>query len=539
MRYRSFDLAVLAERFWKEQDKLSGHDQNQVNLARHQIYQACLAAAAWEPGVFRLTVPTGGGKTLSGMAFALRHALKYQKERIIVAIPYTSIIDQTAQIYRSIFGEEAVLEHHSALAVPDTEEDYLRHQWARLAAENWDAPIVVTTTVQLFESLFSNRPAACRKLHNVAQSIIILDEVQILPTGLLSPILEVVQQLVDHYGVTVVLSTATQPSLVDSGSPYLKGLRGEIREIVPDPARYFQALKRVSYDHPREPWPWERVAQEMAAAPQCLTVVNTKKDALALLDALDDPEVLHLSTQLCMAHRRKVMEGIKLRLTSGQPCRVVATQVVEAGVDLDFPVVLRAMGPLDRIVQAAGRCNREGRLSQGRMVIFQPAEGQVPPGDYRAGHDIARAMLNRPSIDLHSPGIYESYFHQLYQAVNTDKHGINELRQCLDFPEVAARFKLIEGVTAPLVVRYPKDSSPTDELLRRLQNPGALPSGKARLLLRRLQPYLVNVRHGLLARYQKSGLVKELPLGLWEWLGDYHPVRGLHDAVLDPEPLVI
>ncbi len=408
-----------------------------------------------------------------------------------------------------------------------------------MAAENWDAPIVVTTTVQLFESLFANRPAACRKLHNLAQSIIILDEVQTLPTGLLSPILEVMQQLVDHYGVTVVLSTATQPSLVDSGSPYLKGLRGEIREIVPDPARYFQALKRVSYDCPREAWSWERVAQEMAAEPHCLTVVNTKMDALALLDVLNDPEALHLSTLLCMAHRRKVMEGIKVRLATGQPCRVVATQVVEAGVDLDFPVVLRAMGPLDRIVQAAGRCNREGRLSQGRVIIFQPTEGRIPPGDYRTGHDIARAMLNSPGVDLHSPGIYESYFRQLYQAVNTHKHGINELRQRLDFPEVAARFRLIDDDSVPLVVRYPKNGSKVDELLQRLQNPGVLLGREARRLLRRLQPYLVNVRRGPLVRYQQAGLVSELPLGLWEWQGNYHPVKGLHDAALGPEPLVI
>jgi CRISPR-associated endonuclease/helicase Cas3 len=181
------------------------------------------------------------------MAFALRHALKYQKHRIIVAIPYTSIIDQTAQVYRSIFGDENILEHHSAVNPREDEDHFFQQQWTRLAAENWDAPIVVTTTVQLFESLFSNRPSACRKLHNLAQNIIILDEVQTLPTGLLAPILEVLQQLVDHYGVTVVLSTATQPSLIDSGSPYLKGLRGEIREIVPDPAPYFQALKRVSY----------------------------------------------------------------------------------------------------------------------------------------------------------------------------------------------------------------------------------------------------------------------------------------------------
>ena len=282
---------------------------------------------------------------------------------------------------------------------------------------------------------------------------------------------------------------------------------------MPDPAHYFQALKRVSYECPGEAWSWERVAQEMAAEPQCLTVVNTKKDALAILDALDESEVLHLSTLLCMAHRRKVMEEIKKRLDPERPmpCRVVATQVVEAGVDLDFPVVLRAMGPLDRIVQAAGRCNREGRLSQGHVIIFQPAEGQVPPGDYRAGHDIARTMLNRPGVDLHSPGIYENYFRQLYQAVNTDKHRINELRQRLDFPEVAARFKLIEDDSVPLVVRYPKDDSPVDKLIGRLQAPGALLGGEARRLLRQFQPYLVNVRRRVLSQYQQQGLAENSP----------------------------
>jgi CRISPR-associated endonuclease/helicase Cas3 len=544
LRHRPVDFDELANSFWKAQEKLSGHDQSPVNLARHEIYQACLTAAECPPGIFRLTVPTGGGKTLSGMAFALRHALKYQKHRMIVAIPYTSIIDQTAQVYRGIFGE-AVLEHHSALVVPDGEEEYLRYQWARLAAENWDAPIVVTTTVQLFESLFSNRPAACRKLHNLAQSIIILDEVQTLPTGLLAPILEVVQELADYYGVTVVLSTATQPSLVDSGSPYLKGLHGEkIRgEIVPDPARYFQALKRVSYDCPGEPWGWERVAQEMAAEPQCLTVVNTKKDALALLEALKDPEALHLSTLLCMAHRREVIAEIKRRLDPKNPvpCRVVATQVVEAGVDLDFPVVLRAMGPLDRIVQAAGRCNREGGLLMGRVVIFEAAEGHLPCKrcDYQTATDLAASFLNRTGVDLHDPKLYEAYFKELYVSVETDVKNINELRARLNFPEVAARFKLIEDDSVPLVVRYPQKVSPVDDLLRRLQTPEALLGGKGRLILRRLQPYLVNVRRGLLRRYQQQGLVGELPLGLWEWLGNYHPVKGLHDEALDPEPLVI
>jgi CRISPR-associated endonuclease/helicase Cas3 len=444
-------------------------------------------------------------------------------------------------VYREILGGDYVLEHHSAVMPSESEANFLQDQWARLAAENWDAPVIVTTTVQLFESLLAHKPSACRKLHNLAQSVIILDEVQTLPTALLGPILEVLQQLVDRYCVSLVLSTATQPALAEANSPYLKGLKGEIREIVPDPGRYFQALKRVTYERPPDPWPWERVAQEMRRTPQCLAVLNTKADALALLDALNDPEALHLSTLLCMAHRREVIAEVKERLANGVSCRVVATQVVEAGVDLDFPLVLRALGPLDRIVQAAGRCNREGRLvpEEARVIIFRPEAGKMPQKAYRSGSEIADSMLNQAEADLHSPIIYEAYFRQLYQVVNTDEKNINELRAHLNFPEVAARFRLIEDDSVPLVVRWPRSGSPVEDLLARLQIQGGVKGGKARLLLRRLQPYLVNVRRRLLDGYQRQGLVRELPLGLWEWLGNYHEIRGLCDQAIDPELLVV
>ncbi len=543
-RKKPYDLKALGRLLHADQTrKFADCDPNAVNRVRHEIYQDCLQAAAWPPGIFRLTVPTGGGKTRSGLAFALEHAANRNKQRVIVALPYTSIIDQTAQVYRDIMGDEYVLEHHSAVMPAESEANFLQDQWARLAAENWDAPVIVTTTVQLFESLLAHKPSACRKLHNLAHSIIILDEAQTLPPPLLGPILEVLQQLVDHYGVTLVLCTATQPALTEANSPYLKGLKGEIREIVPDPARYFQALKRVTYERPQEPWPWERVAQEMRRAPQCLAVVNTKTDAQVLLDALDDPESLHLSTLLCMAHRREVIAEIKRRLNPEKPmpCRVVATQVVEAGVDLDFPLVLRALGPLDRIVQAAGRCNREGRLApeEARVIIFRPKAGKMPQKAYRSGSEIADSMLNQAEADLHSPVIYEAYFRQLYQVVNTDEKNINEFRANLNFPEVAARFRLIEDDSVPLVVRWPREGSPVEEMLARLQTQGRVKGGEARLLLRRLQPYLVNVRRRVLLQYQQKGLVRELPLGLWEWLGNYHETRGLSDRALDPLFLVI
>ncbi|MFW6206810.1 MAG: CRISPR-associated helicase Cas3', partial [Gemmatimonadota bacterium] len=308
-------------------------------------------------------MPTGGGKTLSGMGFALRHALVHGFERVIVAIPYTSIIEQTADTYRGVFGD-GVLEHHSAVA-SEAHEDadpVSWHQlWRRLAAENWDARIVVTTTVQLFESVFANRPAPCRKLHNLVGSVLILDEAQTLPSHHLAPILAALSELTAHYRMSVVFCTATQPAV--SAQPYAQVFEAA-REIVPAPGTYFAALRRVTYEVPAssERWSWQRVADEMRRSDQCLAVVNTKADALALLEVLDAPEVLHLSTNLCGAHRREVLADVRERLQSGRPCRLVSTQVVEAGVDLDFPLVLRAVGPLDRIVQAAGRCNREGSL---------------------------------------------------------------------------------------------------------------------------------------------------------------------------------
>jgi CRISPR-associated endonuclease/helicase Cas3 len=331
----------------------------------------------------------------------------------------------------------------------------------------------VTTTVQLFESLFAHRPSRCRKLHNIARSVIILDEVQTLPPHLLDPVLDVLAQLVAHYRVTVVLCTATQPAL--TANRYLKGL-SDVREIVPQPERYFRNLERVTYQLPgSERWTWERVAQEMQTSPQSLAVLNTKKDAMALLDTLaDDPSVLHLSTQMCGAHRAQTLRHVKERLRDGHMFRLVATQVVEAGVDLDFPLVLRAIGPLDRIVQAAGRCNREGKLSAGRVVIFDPAEGGSPPGAYRTGLETAQAML-RAGCDLNDPQTFEHYFTRLFGAVDTDREQIQVRREGLDYPEVAARFRLIDDEGAPVVVRFHGQEATIDRLLAILRNATATP----------------------------------------------------------------
>ncbi|MCS6805827.1 MAG: CRISPR-associated helicase Cas3' [Acidobacteriota bacterium] len=529
-------LDDLWKQFEADQDKRFGNQPpTRLNRIRQEIYQLCVQAAQQMPGIFSLTVPTGSGKTRSGLAFALQHAMHHKLDRVIVAIPYTSIIEQTADVYREIFSDDLVLEHHSAVITEQDLADPLSQKevWSRLASQNWDAPIVVTTTVQLFESLFSNRPSACRKLHNIARSVLILDEVQTLPPELLTPILDVVQELAAHYDVSIVLCTATQPAFQDG--PYLKGLQN-VREIIPDPSRYFDQLRRVDYDFDHDKrWTWEQVAEEMRSTKQCLAVVNTKRDALQLLDALNDSEAFHLSTLLCGAHRRDILKEVQRRLKAGEQCRLVSTQVVEAGVDLDFPVVLRAVGPLDRIVQAAGRCNREGRLEAGRVVVFWPAEGGTPPGTYRTGMDTALSLLCDPMADLDDPNLYRTYFERLYQAVSLDKKGIQNLRQALDYPEVAQRFRLIEDDTAPVIVRPEKYRHEVDNLLHTLQGEAEVP----RWVLRRLQPYIVNVRSRLIPEYFKEGFLQEITSGLWEWLGRYDNVRGLVAANRDPSELVI
>lgn len=534
-------LAELWERFERSQQQLSGQNSDTVNQARHAIYQACLAAAAHPPGLFRLTVPTGGGKTRSAMAFALRHALCHGQRRVIVAVPFISITEQTADVYREIFYAEGdarpvVLEHHSAVAGRADEDDFHPQQvWARLAAENWDAPIIVTTTVQLLESLFSNQTSACRKLHRLARSVIILDEAQALPPHLLDPILDVLRQLCEYYGTTVVLSTATQPAFeaiqVFSELP--------ATEIVPNADYYFSVLKRVNYEWRTQPaLTWAQVAAMMREGAQALAVVNTKKDAIALLDALGDPTALHLSTLLCGAHRRKVIAEVKQKLTRGEACRLVSTQVIEAGVDLDFPLVLRALGPLDGIIQAAGRCNREGRLGCGRVIVFQPAEGGLPTGVYHTASGITGALLGGGSLDLDDPAVPRQYFQRLFETVETDREHIQKLREALNYPEVAKRFRMIDDDTESLVITNygsEEERQAVRNWLDRLRQ-GA---PNARALLRRLQPYIVSVRRRQVERYRQLGLIADVLPGLGEWLGAYDPVRGLVGEGPDVELLVV
>jgi CRISPR-associated endonuclease/helicase Cas3 len=523
------------------QDKLlASATDSSVDQVRSQVYQACLESAALEPGVFRLAVPTGGGKTRSGLAFALAHAVKHGLDRVIVAVPYTSIIEQTVEVYRGIFGQDAVLEHHSAVQ-PDkgNEEDARSRQaQARLATQNWDAPLIVTTTVQLFESLFANRTSRCRKLHNIVNSVIILDEVQTLPVALLAPILSVLQELCKQYKVSVVLCTATQPAF-EGDSPYFKGFpAGSVRDIVPVTMakQHFATLSRVNYSIPPEAWSWQDVAQDVQHHDQALVVLNTRKDALNVLAEIAAPEkdsVFHLSTLLCGQHRREVLRTVRDHLKNRQPCILVSTQVVEAGVDLDFPAVYRAIGPLDRIVQAAGRCNREGKLAaKGQVIIFTPQDGKIPPGEYRKAVDETARLLNRENLSWDDPEIFEEYFRRLYQGLETDAQEIQKYRAVLDYPEVAARFKLIPDDTTPVAIEYDDRAR---ALINKIRRRG-LKAGD----LQALQPYLISLRNREFG--QTEELRELIAPGIWLWQGNYNPLKGIaigdQAIIRDPADLI-
>jgi len=528
------ELRKLWGFFKKDQQELlkkAEADPSEVNRVRREVYDACLNASKKEKGVFRLTVPTGGGKTRSGLAFALQHSIKNDLHRIIVALPYTSIIDQTASEYRKILEkeEECVLEHHSQIDVPDEKEEQdPKHLRYRLATENWDAPVIVTTTVQLFESLFTNKPGRARKLHNISKSVLILDEVQTLPPQLLNPTLDVLRDLVDHYSVSLVLSTATQPAF--DNTPFLKPFQDlEVKEIVPDYPRHFAALQRVNYEFRHKPLEWSELAEEIKHLSQVMVILNTRKDALALIDAMGEtPHIYHLSTLLCGHHRKDKLIEIRDRLKANQAVRLISTQVVEAGVDIDFPVVYRALGPLDRIVQAAGRCNREGKLDKGKVFIFEPSDGRMPRGPYFAGFQKAKLILDENDAStISEPQIFTEYFNLLYADLDLDESKIQAHREAFDYPKVANLYRLISDSTLPVVVRY----GDYEKHLNDWKN------YTSRSTWRQLQPFIINVFEYEARKYIQDRIMEDLGKNLYLWNGKYDAKIGAA-AEYDPTDLI-
>jgi len=490
--------------------------ESEINRMRADLLNQCRVASKQPSGIFSMTIPTGGGKTLSSLAFALEHAVKYQKRSIIYAIPYTSIIDQTAGVFRDVFSafDNLMVEHHSNIE-PNKESE--ENHWSRLATENWDAPLVVTTTVQLFESLFAARTSRCRKLHNLANSIIILDEAQLLPVRYLDPIRRVIGLLSKHYGVTFVLSTATPTGLSEQTNPFgkklLKGLNSE--EIIENPKPYYEKLKRVRYELPADlnahlP-DWESLVSELVQHESVLVVVNKRQDAQDLLAAMPEG-TLHLSALMCAAHRSKVIEEIQGRLKSNRPTRVVSTQLVEAGVDLDFPVVYRALAGLDSIIQSAGRCNREGRLDSGRVVVFV-SPTNPPPGaiSQAIGSTIPTLKLNETD-NIDQPGIIEKYFsHLFHQISSADADKMNRLlvseadKLRVQFRTAAQNFRMIDDRNSHTVyVRYDEQAEKLLEQLR--YHP-------TRELLRGLQRYSVTLYDNQFREMLERGTIEEITPG--------------------------
>jgi CRISPR-associated endonuclease/helicase Cas3 len=514
-------------------------DATDVNQLRAAILGQCQAKAREAPGLFSLTVPTGGGKTLSSLAFALEHAAKHDKRRIIYVIPYTSIIEQTADIFRAIFGD-AVIEHHSnAEADPGQESSQ-----SRLACENWDAPIVVTTNVQFFESLFAAKTSRCRKLHNIVDSIVVLDEAQLLPPEFLQPILDALNLLTAHYGVTVVLSTATQPAL--STRAYFdpkQNLRGleNVREIVDDPDELYRRLERVTVRLPadwHQPTDWDTLARELTRYDSVLAIVNRRQDARELWQRMP-AGTLHLSALMCGAHRSQVIRDIKARLKAGIPTCVVSTQLVEAGVDVDFPVVYRALAGLDSIAQAAGRCNREGKLAKGEVVVFVPSK-PAPPGLLRKGEDACRSVLHGWAGNPLERTLFSRYFEQLYRTCDLDEEGIANLLQvdgltlAVNFRTAAERFRLIRDEdSVPVIVLYRSEGSEIDQWLASLRK-----DGPQRWLMRKLQRYTANIHRRDAERLLGQGDIKEMIPGLYVQVSDwlYHPDLGFNPDGMPPTP---
>jgi CRISPR-associated endonuclease/helicase Cas3 len=530
-----------------------------VNALRARVLDHAVQKAALAPGLFTLTVPTGGGKTLASLSFALEHAISHGMERVIYVIPYTSIIEQTARVFRDALGTyDDVLEHHASFdwehaavsrgeVAKADDEGPNGIEKLRRAAENWDVPIVVTTAVQFFESLFANRPSRCRKLHNLARAVIVLDEAQTLPLHLLRPSMAALDELCRNYGASVVLCTATQPALRKKDG-FEGGFRiDDDRELAPDPRALYTELKRVTVEVQVEPVTDAAIAARFAEQPQMLCIVNSRAHARTLFDAIRDlPGATHLTTLMCPRHRQSVLQGVRDRLKDGAPVRLVATSLIEAGVDVDFPEVWRAVAGLDAIAQAAGRCNREGGLKEaGRVVVFTPAEAKSPRA-LEAFWQAARLVEKRHRDDLLGLDAIKAYFGELYwqkgdaalDAVEVDGlRGVlaaiaQRARTCdFAFRGIAEAFRLIDDIMEPVIVPWRADASDddADRLLGKIRNMDRPRATE----LRRLQRYTVSIPRESYRAWLAMGALKPVHPALgnsllcFEDLAHYRPETGL------------
>ena len=483
-----------------------------LNRLRSEILDHAVEQAAQPQGLFTLTVPTGGGKTFTSMAFALEHAKQHGMRRVIYVIPFTSIIEQNAAEFRKAFGElgeQAVLEHHSTFDDGKLQNEATKDK-LRLASENWDAPIVVTTAVQFFESLFADRSSRCRKLHNIAGSVIILDEAQMLPLNLLLPIMQAIKELAQNYRCSVVMCTATQPA-VQAENGFYRGFEN-VREIAPKPTALFDKLRRTTVQHIGTQTDADLLAK-LGEHPQMLVIVNNRSHARSLYDQAKHLEgTFHLTTLMCAKHRSQKLDEIRGRLKNGEPCRVIATSLIEAGVDVDFPLVMRAEAGLDSVAQAAGRCNREGkRPSENSFVwIFTLEEQWKAPPELAAQAAVMRLTADSFSNDLLSTQAVAAYFAELYQLKGgeLDNKKIlkmhNDTGQSLDFPfqTIADQFRMIESHMQPLIIPFDGEAENLISSLHHADHIGGL--------LRKLQPYTVQIPEKALAALYKAGRIEPI-----------------------------
>lgn len=513
----------LLERLTDHLDSVSTKaDPSEINRLRREVLDHVRRQAAERPGLFSLTVPTGGGKTLTSLAFALEHAVLHGHARVIYVIPYMSIVEQTAQVFRNALrsaeGDDAdfVIEHHSTFDVERIGQREAKDK-LRLAMENWDAPIIVTTSVQFFESLFSNRPSRCRKLHNIANSMVILDEAQTMPLKFLRPCVAALDELARNWRASVVLCTATQPAVrADDG--FFSGLE-DVRELAPEPRRLYTELKRTRIEH-RGQLDDSQLAERLSSSEQALCIVNTRRHARELYESLGDAEgAVHLTTLMCARHRRERLEAVRESLRVGSSVRLIATSLVEAGVDLDFPVVWRAEAGLESIIQAAGRCNREGRAPMSSVFVFTPADGpgRKPPPEIAQFADAARYVMRRYADDPMSLDAVREYFQELYWSKGAEEldakrilRDCQERRSSLDFPfeTIADKFRVIENTMAPLIVPWRGENGDEDTAecligdLKWVERPGGI--------ARRLQPFVVQVRRDIRNMLLSCGAAKQV-----------------------------
>lgn len=531
-------LESLKQKLDNHLEQLSvSSEATDVNQIRNFIQNQCRAEASFPPGFYSLTVPTGGGKTLSSLVWALNHGIRYKKKRIIIAIPYTSIIVQTADVLKRIFGEENVLEHHSCIQISDVDDSNLNLQ-KKLAAENWDYPVIVTTNVQLFESIYANKPSKCRKLHNICNSILILDEVQTLPTEHLQPIVDGLRTYQKLFGVSVLFTTASMPALTGdhmgcNPSVTLHGIK-EIKEIIPASYALHDKLRRVKLHFDQSPSEYDDIAKRISGYNRVLCVVNTRKDANEIYSRLPKEGLtLHLSKMMCSDHIRQTIKMLKEALSNSgnEIIRVVSTQLVEAGVDIDFPIVFRQEAGLDSILQAAGRCNREGRIKSGDTFVFSlDKEHPLPSGYISSAVNACKSFGIKDDTDCFNPTIMAEYFRCFYSRVSSfDKGPKNETDMIKDllckpldfcFKTASEQFQLIEDNGISVIVNWGDSTT----WVQRLKEEGAHYK-----LMKRISQYTVDIRKRDFEKLQKSGMLEEIIEGIY-WLPDreqYNESLGL------------